>query len=199
MSHLSMDQLVALREPGAEPGTATAREHLAGCAACQAELRRLDQRVARLKALPALRPARDQWAAVNRRAMAARRARRLRWAAVGGLAAAAALTLVVLQRRTETAQVTTAVAIDDVMARSNQLERVLEAYNPDARVTDGVTARVAGELEDRIAVLDRQLNTVQMLDARTRDAALLRLWQERVGLLDALVDVHLTRASNVGF
>lgn len=199
MSHLSMDQLVALREPGVEPGTATAREHLAGCAACQAELRRLDQRVARLKALPALRPARDQWAAVNRRAMAARRARRFRWVAVGGLAAAAALTLVVLQRRTETARVTTAVAIDDVMARSNQLERVLEAYNPDARVTDGVTARVAGELEDRIAVLDRQLNTVQMLDARTRDAALLRLWQERVGLLDALVDVHLTRASNVGF
>lgn len=199
MSHLSMDQLVALREPGAEPGTATAREHLASCAACQAELQRLDQRVARLKALPALRPARDQWAAVNSRAAAARRVRRLRWAAVGGLAAAAALTLVVLQRRTETAQVTTAVAIDDVMARSNQLERVLEAYNPDARVTDGVTARVAGELEDRIAVLDRQLNTVQMLDARTRDAALLRLWQERVGLLDALVDVHLTRASNVGF
>ena len=136
---------------------------------------------------------------MNSRATAARRVRRLRWAAVGGLAAAAALTLVVLQRRTETAQVTTAVAIDDVMARSNQLERVLEAYNPDARVTDGVTARVAGELEDRIAVLDRELNTVQMQDARNRDAALLRLWQERVGLLDALVDVHLTRASNVGF
>ena len=31
------------------------------------------------------------------------------------------------------------------------------------------------------------------------DAALLHLWQERVGLLDALVDVHLTRASDVGF
>lgn len=199
MSHLSLDQLVALREPGAEPGIATAREHLAGCEACQAELRRLDQRVARLKALPALRPARDQWAAVSGRAAAARRIRRLRWAAIGGLAAAAIFAIVVLQRRAETAQVTTAVAIDDVMARSNQLERVLEAYNPDARVTDGVTARVAGELEDRIAVLDRRLNVVQMQDIRDRDAALLRLWQERVGLLDALVDVHLTRASNVGF
>ncbi len=199
MSHLSLDQLVALREPGAEPGTATAREHLAGCEACQAELRRLDQRVARLKALPALRPARDQWAAVSGRAAAARRVRRLRWAAIGGLAAAATFAGVMLQRRVETAQVTTAVAIDDVMARSNQLERVLEAYNPDARVTDGVTARVAGELEDRIAVLDRRLNVVQMQDVQDRDAALLRLWQERVGLLDALVDVHLTRASNVGF
>jgi hypothetical protein len=194
-----MDQLVALREPGAEPGAATAREHLAGCETCQAALRRVDQRVARLKALPALRPARDQWAAVHGRATAARRVRRLRWAAIGGLAAAATFAVVVLQRRAETAQVTTAVAIDDVMARSNQLERVLEAYNPDARVTDGVTARVAGELEDRIAVLDRRLNVVQLQDVRDRDAALLRLWQERVGLLDALVDVHLTRASNVGF
>ena len=76
---------------------------------------------------------------------------------------------------------------------------MLEAYNPDARVTDGVTARVAGELEDRIAVVDRRLEVAQMLNAQQRDAALLRLWQERVGLLDALVDVHLTRASDVGF
>jgi hypothetical protein len=27
---------------------------------------------------------------------------------------------------------------------------------------------------------------------------LLELWRERVGLLNALVDVHVTRASNVG-
>jgi hypothetical protein len=26
----------------------------------------------------------------------------------------------------------------------------------------------------------------------------LRLWRERVGLLDALMDVHVTRASNAG-
>jgi hypothetical protein len=37
-----------------------------------------------------------------------------------------------------------------------------------------------------------------MLGRQSRDAQLLRLWRERVGLLDALVDVHVTRASNVG-
>ena len=30
------------------------------------------------------------------------------------------------------------------------------------------------------------------------DEDLLKLWRERVGLLDALVDVHVTRASNAG-
>jgi hypothetical protein len=199
MTHLSLDQLVGLREPGLEPGLADAREHLAACAACQAELRRLDQRVARLKALPTLRPARDQWVAVHARATAAHRLRRFRFAGIAALAAAAALAIVVLHRRTEAAQVTTAVTIDNVMARSHQLEQVLEAYNPEARVTDGVTARVAGELEDRIAVVDRRLEVAQVMGAREGNAALLRLWQERVGLLDALVDVHLTRASSVGF
>ena len=61
MSHLSMDTLVALREPGAEPGTATARQHLDQCPHCQAELERLHQRVARIKALPSLRPGRDRF------------------------------------------------------------------------------------------------------------------------------------------
>ena len=59
MTHLTMDQLLALREPGSEPGAVAAREHVEGCAACAAELERLHQRVARLRALPTLAPARD--------------------------------------------------------------------------------------------------------------------------------------------
>ena len=35
-------------------------------------------------------------------------------------------------------------------------------------------------------------------EAPDQDAALLDLWRERVGLLDALVDVHVSHASNVG-
>ena len=97
MTHLSMDALVSLREAGQEPGDAAAREHLEGCEHCRAELERLHQRVARLKALPALRSRRDRW--------------------------------------------------PEVQARESQV---------------------------------------------------LRLWRERVGLLDALMDVHVTRASNAG-
>jgi hypothetical protein len=98
-------------------------------------------------------------------------------------------------------------------ARSQQLEQVLDRYDPDARVLDGRTAAVAQELEERIAELDRRLEMVELQEAagaaraarvaeaasaEARDEQLLRLWRERVGLLDALVDVHVTKASNVG-
>jgi hypothetical protein len=38
----------------------------------------------------------------------------------------------------------------------------------------------------------------ELLERQPGDNQLLKLWRERVGLLDALVDVHVTRASNVG-
>jgi hypothetical protein len=201
MKHLTLAQLLRLREPGVEPGRAAAREHLAACVECQAEARRLDQRVARIRALPSLQPARDHWGQIRLRLAAERRRRRWRAAGLALLAAAAGIALVVALRGGESARgepVTTAIALDQIMAESNRLETAIQSYNPDARVTDGLTARVAGALEDRIALVDRQLELAQMLDAQERDRQLLRLWRERVGLLDALVDVHLTRASRVG-
>jgi hypothetical protein len=65
-------------------------------------------------------------------------------------------------------------------------------------VLDGRTARIAQELEDRIAAVDRQLEMTDLMDSVRRQSQELNLWRERVGLLDALVDVHITRASNVG-
>jgi hypothetical protein len=65
-------------------------------------------------------------------------------------------------------------------------------------VLDGRTAGIAQELEDRIATVDRELEMADLLEQRARDEQVLKLWRERVGLLDALVDVHVTRASNVG-
>ena len=65
MNHLSMEQLVSLRGPGTEPGTAEARRHVETCELCRDELDRLHQRVARLKALPSLQPPRDTWPAIR--------------------------------------------------------------------------------------------------------------------------------------
>jgi hypothetical protein len=84
------------------------------------------------------------------------------------------------------------------MERSQALESALSAYNPEARMLDGRTARMAEELEDRIALVDRELEVAELSQQQARDQELLRLWRERVGLLDALVDVHVTRASNAG-
>lgn len=199
MNHLSLDQLLELREPGLEPGFAAAREHLASCPGCQAEAARLDQRAARLRALPSLRPARNRWPVIRERLDIERRRRRIRWLAVAGMGMAASIGLVVLVRHSERRNDTAQVAIDSVMARSTQLEGLIRSYDPDRRVTDGATVLAAGQLEDRIAQVDRQLELVQLTPSRQSDEATLRLWRQRVGLLDALVDVHLTRASQVGF
>jgi hypothetical protein len=88
--------------------------------------------------------------------------------------------------------------LNHVMERSQVLESALNDYNPEARVLDGRTARIAGELEDRIARLDRELEMADLQRQQATDEDLLKLWRERVGLLDALVDVHVTRASNAG-
>jgi hypothetical protein len=199
MSHLPLDQLVALRETGLEPGLSAAREHLAACPICQAESTRLDQRAARFKALPSLRPARDQWPILQQRLQAERRRRRLRWVAIAGFAAAASVASVVVVRIRDRNLGAAQLALDSVMTRSSQLEQLIQSYNPDGRVTDGVTAGVAGQLEDRIAQVDQQLQLAQLRENRKSEAEMLRLWRQRVGLLDALVDVHLTRASQVGF
>ncbi|HEU4698519.1 MAG TPA: hypothetical protein VFS40_05030 [Gemmatimonadales bacterium] len=214
--HPDLERLLALREPGAEPGDGAARAHLARCAACREEYERLHQRVARLRALPPLRPARSQWPAIQARLAAERRRerrRRWRWTGVAGLAAAASIALGVAVgdlARPASAAAAVADSIRVAQARSQALEQTLDRYDPEARVVDGRTAAVAQELEDRIAELDRrlemaELERAQAAAARAAAAAtmaqeeqVLRLWRERVGLLDALVDVHLTRASNVG-
>ena len=200
--HLGMEQLLALREPGREPGDATARAHIESCAHCSAELERLHQRAARLKALPTLRPARDQWPAVEQRLAAerARKLQRIRRAGLGGgLALAASIAVLLLAGNpfgTPEAQASTELSSE--IERSEQLEQALETLDPESRVTDGLTAQMAGELEDRIAAVDQQLQMADLLEEAEREARLLELWRARVGLLDALVDVHLTQATNVG-
>ncbi len=208
MSHLSMDALLSLREPGAEPGTAAAREHVSQCAQCQAELDRLHQRVARLKALPPLRPARDRWPQTVARYRVERNRRRVRVGGLVGLAAAASIAIVAttdplsrgssLEPSDSVAAAPASGEISRAMERSQALENALGAFNPDARILDGRTAGIAQELEDRIARLDRELEATELLDQQASDSGLLKLWRERVGLLDALVDVHVTRASNAG-
>jgi hypothetical protein len=199
MTHLSIEVLVGLREAGLEPGDAAAQEHLDGCALCRGELERLHQRVARLKALPALRPSRDRWPAVRDRLRAERRRHRARFAGLATLAAAAsvALALGVSSLRLPEPGLTPA-EIEQAMVRSRALESALDRIDPESRVLDGRTAGITQELEDRIARVDRELEMAELMEQRSRDAELLRLWRERVGLLDALVDVHVTRASHVG-
>jgi len=199
MSHLTMEQLVALRDAGSEPGSAESQAHVRECAACAAELDRLHQRVARLRALPTLRPPRDRFAVVAARVRQDRRQRLVRRAGIGALALAASLLLAVVGR--DIMAPPPAAASDQltaVMAESATLEQALRQLRSSQQVTDAYTTRAAASLEDRIAELDHELETAQMRASPDSRNDLLPLWRERVGLMDALVDVHLTRAHNVG-
>jgi hypothetical protein len=198
VNHLSMDALLALREPGTEPGTATAREHLNHCPHCQLELDRLHQRVARLKALPSLRPGRDRWPETHARVRAERQRRRTRLIGMTALAAAASVAIVLATGNVAPVPQASAHELQQVMVRSQALETALSEFNPEGRVIDGRTAQMAQELEDRIARVDRALEATELSPEQGHDQDLLSLWRERVGLLDALVDVHLTRASDAG-
>lgn len=205
MTHLTMDQLLALREPGLEPGTNAARHHLDECAVCQAESDRLHQRVARLRALPTLRPPRSRLSDIRRTLQRERRQRLVRWGALGGLAAAASLAAVLLVPRT--AGPAEAGPGGDPLAelqlaklRSQELEAALNDLDINVRSLDGRTATMAARLEDRLGLLDHRIQVTGRLatPAPQRVSEELKLWRERVGLLGALMDVHLTRARYAG-
>ncbi len=197
--HLGMDALLAVRDGDrSEPALVEAHRHLERCATCQAELDRLHQRTARLRALSPLAPSTDQFPVVMARLNADRRHRRHRFAAISGLAAAAALAITVVGHDlVRPAELDASEQLQTAISRSQALEQALDQYHPDQRVVDGQTMQVIIQLEDRIADVDSRLQHVIHLDRSQRLPAEVALWQERVGLMSALVDVHLTRATNV--
>lgn len=194
-----MEQLVAVRDGDrSEPALAEAHLHADVCVRCAAELHRLHQRTARLRALPVLAPVQNQFPAVRGRVEWERKQARLRLMAGIGLAAAAVLFLTVVGR--DLLQPTRLNAEDQIataITSSQQLERALTQIKPDERVIDGRTAQLVIQLENRIADLDDQLTQATNMERDARLQRLVVLWQERVGLMNALVDVHVTKASTV--
>jgi hypothetical protein len=196
MTHLTIEQLLAVREPGLEPGVQGWRDHAATCDVCRAELDRLDQRVARLRALPVLKPARNRFAEIQAQTARWRFRRRLRLIGGSTLALAATVAVAVILVPSRVPEPETRLAdqeeLDSIIARSRNLENFIQTLDPDQRVTDGRTAMVAAGLEDRVARIDRQLQLINLMHEPTPSAQALELWRTRVGLLDALVDVHAT-------
>jgi hypothetical protein len=193
MMHCTMDDLLALR---AGEASVWARRHVEDCAACRAELDGLYQRVAQLKALPALRPPRDRWSLVREAARVERVRRRRTW---GGwsLAAAAALAGVLLVPRFGGSGALHA-ELSQAKVQSATLEDQLQNYDVDGRVLTGRTAARVAELEDRIAVIDGDLAGRSGVKAQAQDAELVKLWQQRVDLMRQLVNARSIRTRYVG-
>ncbi len=190
--HCTIEDLVALRDG---EGSVWARRHVEECAECQAERERLYQRVAQLKALPALRPPRDRWPAIRDTILAERSRRRQRLLR-SGLAVAATLVGILIIRPIITPKPVLGEDLAKAKAYSAQLETTLRDYDSDSRVMSGREADLTAQLEDQIASLDGQL--AQFGDSVAGDARLVDLWRQRVDLMQQLVQVHVTRAKYVG-
>lgn len=197
--HLTMELLLAVRDGDrSEPGYAAAHRHIAECATCRDELDRLHQRTALLRALPSMTPAGDRFPVVRQRLAEAQQHRWQRRAALVGLAAAATLAIAVVGHDLARPDALAASEqLQTAMSRSELLERTLNAWQPATRAIDTRAAQVIIELEDRIADVDGRLARTSELAQDQRLAQQVKLWQERVGLMSALVDVHLTKATNV--
>ena len=134
--------------------------------------------------------------------MVAERARRerlqRRFSGAVGLAAAAALAglLLVAVQGTHPDPLQAETTLKTAMARSQAMEEVLRDLDPDARALTGGAAGAVVDLQIRIEALDAQLNDPEGWgNDRARQS---ELWNERAGLLSALVDVHTTRVAYAG-
>ena len=194
MMHCTMDDLLALQ---AGEASVWARRHVEDCAACRAELDSIYQRVAQLKALPALRPPRDRWSIVRDAARANRARRRRTWSG-WGLAAAAALIGILLVPRFGPDGSKLHAELANAKGQSATLEDQLQNYDVDGRVLTGRMAARVAELEDKIAVIDGDLARWGAVKPQAQDAELVQLWQQRVELMRQLVNVRVSSARYVG-
>jgi len=202
--HCTTPELLAVRDG---EGTAGAADHLAECTVCQRELELLNQRAAAMRALAPRRPPRDRWPVVKTQLLADRRRERLKQAGWATLAVAAGLTLAIgvrtIDRTPTDSRPAAAVAqqadaeLTELRQQSQQLEATLRDWDPRGRVLSGRTASVIAELEDRIAAVDMGI-TRTTTDSEEQQQ-LITLWRDRVQLMDALVNAHVTRATYVGF
>jgi len=193
--HLSLDDLLAVRDGHAAPDAAA---HAASCPECGAQLARLSAVRAQLAALPEERPARDLWPAIVAGAAARRLRRRMAWAgwAAAGLAAAFTLAIGVRGAVEAVAEAKLARETQQLVSESHRLERALRSSEGRGRVMSGRTAGAVAQLEDRIAFIDARLSRSE--GGRVPSVEVVGLWQERVRLLDALVNVESSGTTYVG-
>jgi len=129
----------------------------------------------------------------------AKQERRARWLrSAAGLVAAAALTglTFVALRPVPVNAAAEQAALDRAMTRSQALEQTLRALGPESRALNADAAQAIAELEDRLSRIDAKLGEPGAWRGSPGQAA--DLWQQRAGVLGALVDVHASRAAFAG-
>jgi hypothetical protein len=203
--HASIDHLLSLRD--GQPVDAATAAHVEECARCSAELRKLREMRAKLQSLPQLdapssfheiQLAMARPAAAPRRVVSAR--------LVAALAFVTLTTIFLISLRDETAppvarrgaepveqptpptDVIATARVPELVARSQQLEGLLQKLPERPRIERVSTAAMIDTIEQRIQWLDFQLSDAQ--DSGLNEEQTRRLWRERVELMDSLVKVR---------
>lgn len=84
---------------------------------------------------------------------------------------------------------------DSLVAESEDLERQLNQIGYQPKLISAGTMSTIVSLEDEIALVDAQLMYARTLEPMQTEA----LWETRVGLMDALVNVRYTHSQLSGF
>jgi hypothetical protein len=201
--HASIDNLLSLRD--GQPVDAATVAHVDQCARCLAELRKLRETQVKLQSLPQLdAPSSFQeiQRAMARPANAPRRIVSARLVAALAFVTLTAIFFVALRDGTRTPvaehkpveQQTPAIDIietarvPELVARSQQLEDLLQKLPDRPRIERVSTAAMIDTIEDRIQWLDFQLSDAR--DSGLNEEQTRRLWRERVELMDSLVKVR---------
>jgi hypothetical protein len=196
LRHCSIEELLEVRNG---EGSVGAKIHVDECEECRDELDRLHQCVASLKALPSLNAPRDRWPVVREQIVASRQRTwwtRMGWAAAAMIALALGANGLVPWPGADSEQ-KPEVELQTLVEQSAQLDSMLKSIEKKSRVVNGLTAVTIADLEDRIIFLDSRLSSARRI--AISEAQLRALLEQRVLLMDALVNTHTKRTVNVGF
>jgi hypothetical protein len=203
--HASIDHLLSLRD--GQPVDAATAAHVEQCARCSAELRKLRETQVKLQSLPQLdAPSSFQeiQRAMARPAAAPRRILSARLIAGLAFATLTAIFFVALrdgtrpeaarqqpeqvEQQTPSSDVIETARVPELVARSQQLEGLLQKLPDRPRIERVSTAAMIDTIEERIQWLDFQLSDAR--DSGLNEEQTRRLWRERVELMDSLVKVR---------
>ncbi len=208
--HASLEQLIGLRDE--EPVAVEVQQHVRGCSRCAKALNGLLAAREALTAVPDPLPPADAWSRIVLAADLSARRRR-RWLPAAGVGLVASITAAVflvnlhLTPAPASGNATAAATnlspngnadVTQLMAQSRYLERAvlkLDGHADSMAVSAGTASTIAA-LEDRIALVDYEIN-----DASGKQGAgqrVTELWKQRVDLLQSLAAVRYAQVANEG-
>lgn len=204
--HASPEQLIALRD--GDPVDAAAQMHARECPQCAAELATLNRLRTGFASLPGFAVPEGAWNTIRERleqpdAQTRFRRQGLRIASVAMVASVVgALAFMLIRTPQSAAPVTAATsgaspaALSRLVRQSHYLEDAVMSLNADTdhmAITAGTAATVAA-LEDRIALVDYEIN--HAATSPESENRLPQLWQQRVNLLQSLAAVRYAQVAN---